>query len=246
MTQTIVRSKIYIEKIDIGDGFMKGKLIVIEGTDCSGKETQSKLLIEKIKESGKRVERYSFPNYNSPTGKIVGGPYLGKDYICDGWFPEGATNVDPKVASLYYAADRKYNIDKITYLLDHGVNIILDRYIYSNMAHQGCKYSTKEERIEMYKWLEELEFNLLELPKPEIKIFLHMPEEVSQILKKGREEKLDLHERDKEYLKRAETSYVELADLYDFKTIECASDDQPRLIEDISKDVCDYVLAKLG
>ena len=69
---------------------------------------------------------------------------------------------------------------------------------------------------------------------------------VSQKKKKGREEKLDLHERDKEYLKRAETSYVELAELYDFKTIECASDDQPRLIEDISKDVCDYVLAKLG
>ena len=228
-----------------GSNYMRGKLIVIEGTDCSGKETQSKLLIEKIKESGKRVERFSFPNYNSPTGKIIGGPYLGKDYICDGWFPEGATNVDPKVASLYYAADRKYNIDKITYLLENGVNVILDRYIYSNMSHQGCKYSLKEERIEMYKWLENLEFDLLNLPVPDIKIFLHMPGDVSDILKKGREEKLDLHERDKEYLKRAETSYQEIAELYGFKTIECDKDNAPRKIDDISKDVCDYVFNEL-
>ena len=225
---------------------MRGKLIVIEGTDCSGKETQSKILIEKIKESGKRVERFSFPNYNSPTGKIIGGPYLGKDYICDGWFPEGATNVDPKVASLYYAADRKYNINKITYLLENGVNVILDRYIYSNMAHQGCKYSLKEERIEMYKWLDNLEFNLLELPAPDIKIFLHMPGDVSDILKKGREEKLDLHERDKEYLKRAETSYQEIAELYNFKTIECDKDNAPREIFDISEEVCAYVFSELN
>lgn len=225
---------------------MRGKLIVIEGTDCSGKETQSKLLIERIKETGNRVERFSFPNYNSPTGKIVGGPYLGKEYICEGWFMEGATNVDPKVASLYYAADRKYNIDKINYLLDSGVHVILDRYIHSNMAHQGCKYDTKEERVAMYKWLEDLEFNLLELPRPDIGLFLHMPSEASEILKRGREEKLDQNERDKEYLKKAETSYQEVADLYDFKTIECAIDDMPRSIEDISHDVCDYILNKLS
>ena len=88
---------------------MKGKIIVIEGTDCSGKETQSKKLEEYLKQSGKKCKSFYFPNYESPTGKIVGGPYLGKDYICDGWFDEGAINVDPKVASLYYAADRKYN-----------------------------------------------------------------------------------------------------------------------------------------
>ena len=96
---------------------MKGKLIVIEGTDCSGKETQSNLLIEKLKKENIRIEKFSFPNYNSPTGKIVGGPYLGKSYICEGWFEEGAPNVDPKVSALYYAADRLYNIDKIKFLI---------------------------------------------------------------------------------------------------------------------------------
>ena len=224
---------------------MKGKLIVIEGTDCSGKETQAKLLIEKIRILGKRAERFSFPNYNSPSGKIIGGPYLGKKYICDGWFPEGATNVDPKVASLYYAADRKYNIDKITYLLDNGVHVILDRYIHSNMAHQGCKYDSKDERIEMYKWLEELEFNLLELPKPDIKIFLHMPSDIVEVLKKERKEQLDENERYKDYLNKAEISYLEIAELYNFKTFECANGNEPREIADINKDIYDYILNEL-
>jgi len=79
----------------------KGKLIVIEGTDCSGKETQTKLLIKHLESKGKKVISFSFPMYDTPTGKIIGGPFLGKEYICDGWFPEGASAVDGKVASLY-------------------------------------------------------------------------------------------------------------------------------------------------
>ena len=113
----------------------RGRLIVVEGTDCSGKETQTNLLLEKLREDNFKVKKYSFPNYNSATGKIVGGPYLGKDYICDGWFKEGASNVDPKVSSLYYAADRKYNIWVIEEDLKNGIDVILDRYVYSNMAH---------------------------------------------------------------------------------------------------------------
>ena len=72
----------------------KGKLIVIEGTDCSGKETQTDLLFEALENDGLDIFRFSFPNYASPTGRIVGGPYLGKSYICDGWFPEEAPNVE--------------------------------------------------------------------------------------------------------------------------------------------------------
>ena len=86
-----------------------GKIIVIEGTDCSGKETQSKMLVEKLKEKGYKVKRMSFPMYESPTGKIVGGAYLGKKEIGPCLFEEGAVNVDPEVASLYYAADRRYH-----------------------------------------------------------------------------------------------------------------------------------------
>ena len=220
---------------------MRGKLIVIEGTDCSGKETQTKLLVEKLEKLNIKCVRLSFPMYDTPTGKIVGGPYLGKDYICDGWFDEGAVNVDPKVSSLYYAADRKYNIGKIESLLDNGVNVILDRYIYSNLAHQGGKIEDKEKRFEMYNWLNELEFNLLELPQADIKVFLHMPYEVSCILKRDRVEKADQHEASKEHLLMAENAYKEIAHMYDFKTIECNIENAPKKIEDINVELYDYV-----
>ena len=222
---------------------MKGKLIVIEGTDCSGKETQTKMLIESMKEKGLSVEKFSFPMYDTPTGKIIGGPYLGKSYICDGWFSEGATNVDPKVASLYYAADRVYNIKKISELLDNGVNVILDRYVYSNMAHQGGKLHKKEDREEMYNWLNTLEFELLGLPIPDIKIFLHLPYEGSCILRKSRSatEALDQHEMSEEHLKLAEQAYVEIADKFEFKTIECMEEDRIKTIPEISKEMISYV-----
>lgn len=224
---------------------MKGKLIVIEGTDCSGKETQSNLLIEKLKSDGVRIEKFSFPNYNSPTGKIIGGPYLGKSYICDGWFPEGAPNVDPKVSALYYAADRLYNIDKIKFLLDNGVNVILDRYVYSNMAHQGGKLDSESDRNSMYDWLDNLEFNLLELPKPDISVFLHMPFEFSLVLKKNREEDMDQNEKDKNHLINAENAFIELAKKYDFYTIQCNDGDRIKTIEEINEDLYNYVSNKI-
>lgn len=224
---------------------MKGKLIVIEGTDCSGKETQTKILVDKLKEKNIECVRFSFPNYDSPTGKIVGGPYLGKKYICDGWFEEGATNVDPKVSSLYYAADRKYNIAKIEQLIMNGVNVILDRYMYSNLAHQGGKIKDKNERYEMYKWLEKLEFDLLEIPKADIKIFLHMPYIVSYELKKNRKESADQHESSKEHLIMAEKSYMEVANIYNFKTIECSKNSKPRTIDEINEELYNYILSNL-
>lgn len=216
---------------------MKGKLIAIEGTDCSGKETQTNLLIKRLREEGYQVQNFSFPNYNSPTGRIIGGDYLGKEYIGPSIFKEGAVNVDPKVASLYYAADRKYNIEKILFLLENNYNVILDRYIYSNMAHQGGKIEDEEERTLMYDFLEKLEFELLELPKPDITIFLHMPFEISEKLKEDREEAADGHERDKNHLVSAERSYLELAKKYSFETIECGADGKPRGLEEINDEV---------
>ena len=224
---------------------MRGKLIVIEGTDCSGKETQTKLLIEKLKNKSIQVDNFSFPNYNSPTGKIIGGSYLGKPTIGESYFKEGAANVDPKVASLYYAADRKYNIDKINFLLENGGNIILDRYIYSNMAHQGCKFNKGNERKAMYEWLENLEFDLLKLPKPDIGIFLHMPYENAKELKKNREEVPDGHEKDADHLIKAEMAYIELAERYNLKTIECAEGTRIKTPMEINEEVFEYVYNQL-
>ena len=216
---------------------MRGKIIVIEGTDCSGKETQSKKLIEKIP----NLKYFSFPNYDSPTGKIIGGPYLGKNYICDGWFKEGADKVDPKIASLYFAADRKYNINVINKILDEGYNIILDRYVYSNFAHQGGKIKDTNERHKMYKWLEQLEFGLLELPKPDIKIFLYVPLEVSMEKRKNRKETFDQHESNVDHLKHAENSYLEIADLYDFVKIDCTVNNKMKSVEEINEIIFDYL-----
>ena len=224
---------------------MRGKLIVIEGTDCSGKETQTKLLVDKLDKINIKCVRLSFPMYDTPTGKIVGGPYLGKDYICDGWFDEGAVNVDPMVSSLYYAADRKYNIWVILEDLKNGINVVLDRYVYSNMAHQGGKMDSSHSRMEMFRWLEKLEFDLLDLPKADIKVFLHMPYEKSLELKKNRVEKLDQNESNKEHLINAEVAYIELANEYKFHTIECASLDRIKTIDEIQDELYSYVKEQL-
>lgn len=294
----------------------KGKLIVIEGTDCSGKEKQSKKLIDRLKSDGIKAEYYSFPKYDTPTGRIVGLPYLGKPYLASeliekesqkilgglrykypdidkileimnvmhpdkftdgeveqinavitsvfelfyrerpsvkhqlllavvlsevieelshGWFSEGAPAVDPKVASLYYAADRKYNLPAINEILEKGTNIVLDRYTYSSMAHQGGKIVDPSSRAKMFEWIDALEFGLLGLPHSDIRFFLHMPTDYAAILKREREELLDEHERDPEHLYNAERAYVEIASKYDFNTIECIK--EKREIIPLKKDI---------
>ena len=225
---------------------MRGKMIVVEGTDCSGKETQTSLLVQRLKKAGRKIERLSFPAYDTPTGRIVGGPYLGKQYICDGYFPEGAANVDPKVAALYYAADRKYNIPKIMELLDNGYDVILDRYVESNMGHQGGKIFDKEERLKLYKDLEYLEYEFLELPRPDLIIFLYVPYKKVAELRAGRDEPADQHEASPLHIRNAEHAYLELAEIHDYKKIDCVDKKgKMRNIEDIHEDVYDIVCKEL-
>lgn len=220
---------------------MKGKLIIIEGTDCSGKETQAKKAIEELQKKGISVFKFAFPNYDSPTGKIVGGPYLGKASICEGWFKEGATNVDGLVASAYFAADRRYNINIIKEHLDKGEVVIVDRYVESNMAHQGGKIKEKAERLKMYEKLDKLEFDIMELPRPDAVIFLYMPYEYASILKQSRKEAPDQHESSKEHLKQAENAYLELTEIYNYIKIDCVKDDVIRTIDDINKEVVEKI-----
>ena len=215
----------------------KGKLLVIEGTDCSGKETQAKKAVEYFKSKGISIYEYSFPNYESTTGKIVGGPYLGKSYICEGWFSEGAVNVDPLVASAYYAADRRYNIPEINKHLENGDIVLLDRYVESNMAHQGGKIKNPKKRQEIYQKLDTLEFEIMELPRPDAVIFLYMPFEYAAILKKNRAESADQHESNREHLEQAEKAYLELTEKYNYIKVDCVKNDVIRTIDDISSEV---------
>ena len=213
----------------------KGKIIVIEGTDCSGKATQSNLLVERLNKDGKKCISISFPCYDTPTGRIVGGAYLGKPEICKSFFDD-PVKLDPKIACLYYAADRKYNIDKVIEYVNQGYYVILDRYVTSNLAHQGCKIEDKDERFYMYQWIDKLEYWLLELPKPDETIFLHVPYDFTKELEKNRDF-LDEHEKSPEHLKNAERAYVELSQLYNWKTIECVKDNKLRSIEDINNEI---------
>jgi len=219
----------------------KGKLIVIEGTDCSGKETQSKLLIKNLKAQGKDCIMFGFPNYDSPTGKIVGGPYLGKPEISECFFKEGAVAVDPKIACLYYSADFKYHIDEINSYLEKGYYVILDRYVTSSLGHQGSKIINKDERFEMFQWIDKLNYWLMGLPKPDITVFLHVPFEFASELKKNRVA-IDEHEKDENHLRNAEQTYLELVELYNWKYVNCVQDNTLRAIEDINSEIMNIIL----
>lgn len=211
----------------------RGKIIVIEGTDGSGKETQSKKLYEYFINKGLKVKRYSFPIYGSPTGKIVGGPYLGKHEICESFFPETAPMVDPLVSSLYYAADRRYNFLKdIEDDLYSNDILILDRYTTSNMGHQGSKAKSKKEMKKILKFIEHLEFDLCELPRPDLVIFLHMPFEAARDLRKDRTYG-DGNENSETHLRNAEKTYIEIAKLQKWLYINCIKSKKYNNLDDI-------------
>lgn len=218
----------------------KGKLIVIEGTDCSGKETQSKLLVKKLNAKGIKAINLSFPMYDTPTGKIVGGPILGRKENGECWFEEGPIRLDPKVFCLYLAADRKYNFPKIQKFLDEGYYVILDRYVSSNMAHQGAKIENPDERFNLFKWIDKLEYWLLELPKADLTIFLHVPFPLSKELRKNRDF-IDENEKDDNYQISTEKTYIELASLYNWSSIDCSKDGELRSIEEINQDILKIV-----
>ncbi len=212
-----------------------GMIVVIEGTDCSGKATQSKLLEERLNKEGKKCVRISFPRYETPTGRIVGGPYLGKTDICPTYF-ESPVKLDPKISCLYYAADRLYSAKEIRQYVEEGYVVLLDRYTTSNLAHQGCKIEDKDERFYMYQWIDKLEYWLLDLPKPDRTIFLHVPYEFSAQLEKNRSV-TDEHEKSPEHLKHAELAYIELSELYNWDKIECIKHNKLRTIEDIHEEI---------
>jgi len=216
---------------------MKGKLIVIEGTDCSGKETQTRLLARRLLKDNVELFEYYYPHYSDPTGKIIGGPYLGKEHICEGYFEEGAANVDPKVATLYYAADFKYSSPLINEKIESGINVLLDRYMFSSLAHQGGKEKKLAKRKQTYRWMDNLFFNFLELREPDLVILLYMPYEYALQLKTGRSEKSDQHEANEKHLRDAENAYLEVAKKYDFEIVNCVKDNKIKTVEEIHEEV---------
>ena len=196
-----------------------------------------------MENKGYNIHKSCYPRYDTPTGRIIGECYLGK--TGKGYFSEGAVNVDSKVAGLYYAADRLYNMPYLNSLLETG-SVILDRYVDSNMAHQGGKVKSPIEREKIYSFFETLEYELLGLPKADIRVLLYMPTDYARILKQGRvEEAPDEHEADENHLKMAENAYLEIAKRNNYKIINCVKDGVIRTIEDIQSELLAFVESKL-
>ena len=219
-----------------------GKIIVIEGVNDSGKETQSKLLAKTLKEEGYKVVEFSFPMYKSPTGKIFKNCVLGKDG--NGYFEEGYENLDPYVVCLYTAADRKYHKEKIERYLKNDYIVILNRYTSSNMAHQGSRYSDSEERFYMYQWIDKLEYWLLKLPKPDCTILLKVP---AKYLNQLSEKQVALNFQedifDQDSVLKA---YIELSELYNWDSIDCVSKNKMKSVEEIHEEIMKIVRINLN
>ena len=223
-----------------------GKLFVIDGTDGSGKQTQSNLLKERLKKDGIDFKSVSFPNYDSPTSTLV------KMYL-EGDFGTNAQEVSPYIASTFFAADR-YATFKTTYekyYNDGGIRIA-DRYTTSNMIHKAGKIKDDKEREKFLDWLWNFEFNLYGLPVPTEVIFLNMPLEYSKKLMENRENKIthedkkDIHESNEEHLKTAYNEACKLAKKYNWYEIKCVKDDKIRTIEDINDEIYELVKKKIN
>lgn len=214
--------------------YMKGTLIVLEGIDGSGKETQASLLEKKLKEKGREVMHISFPDYKSPSSALV------KMYL-KGDFGKNPEDVNPYAASLFYAVDRfaSYRMKWKDFYQKGGI-IIADRYTTSNMVHQMTKYEDKKARKYFLSWLEKTEYEELELPVPDLVILLDIPLRVSENLVKERARQggsMDIHEQHLDYLRKCHDAYQELVNLYGWKRIPCTEEGKLRTIEDIGKDV---------
>lgn len=211
---------------------------MIEGTDGSGKATQTRLLIDRLRREGRKVAEFDFPQYSSPSSYFV-QQYLNGEY--------GALKeIGPHKASLFYALDRFDVGPQIRKAIDSGAVVVSNRYMTTNMAHQGGKISSKSARLTFFKWLHDLEYGILGIPKLDAALILHVPARVSQILvdKKNKRKylhgaKRDIHENDINHLKHAEKVYLEMAAMFprDFKLIECVERGQIRSINDIHEHV---------
>lgn len=223
-----------------------GVFIMLEGTDGSGKTTQTNLLVEKLKTKGYKVEQISFPQYGEPSATMVEA-YLRGDF-------GSADEVGPYKASVLYAVDRFAAKEKIEQWLASGSIVIANRYVASNMGHQGGKIKDPTERQKYFDWNYNLEYTIFEIPKPDINIILHVPTEISKQLVDEREKagthdrtgKRDIHQENIQHLKDAEQAYLDIAAKFkEFTLLSCATEGRMRSREEIHDDICNLIFSKL-
>lgn len=221
---------------------MKGKMIVIDGTDGTGKHTQTMLLKENLEKLGYSVETIDFPRY----GEKSAGPieeYLNGKY-------GSVTEVTAKQASILYAVDRYAASFQIRKWLEEGKIVLCDRYVSANMGHQASKIDDIKERDRFLDWLYDLEFNIFNIPKPDINILLYLDTEIARKLAQENANKKftndvkknDIHEKDKEHMKKALASFLYVSEKYGWIKIDC-SDKKGwiRTREDISREISEKI-----
>ena len=216
-----------------------GKLIVFEGTDGSGKSTQFELLAKRLEAEQIGFQRLRFPQYEEPSSALI-RMYLG------GAFGDDPEAVNAYAASTFYAVDRyaSYQCVWKDYYQGGGL-VVSDRYTTSNAVHQGSKVP-EGERAEFFRWLYDLEYDRMGLPRPDLVVLLDMPVELSEQLMRKREKSTgthaDIHERDEDYLKKCRDVALHAAKYYGWRTVSCAKDGAIRSVEDIHEEV--YAIVK--
>lgn len=213
----------------------KGKLIIIEAGDGSGKATQTRALYDHLQADGYRVHRIEFPDYEADSSALV-RMYLHGD------FGGHAEDVNAFAASTFFAVDRYASFRmKWKQFYDAGDIILADRYTTSNMVHQAVKLTDAAERDAFLDWLWDLEFNKMGLPVPDRVVFLDMSPAVADQLIAVRAaatgQAKDIHEQDTGYLHRCYRAYAELAGRYGWSKVKCDAQGQPRSIGAIHTEV---------
>ncbi len=214
---------------------------MIDGIDGSGKSVQAQLLIERLKKENRPVEIISFPRYGEKSAAPI-EEYLNGNYGT-------AAEVGPYRASILYAIDRFAAAPQIRQWLKDGKIVVANRYVSSNMGHQGGKIHDSEERKKFFAWNDNLEYNIFNIPRPDLNIILHVPADIAQQLvdKKGEREylkgaKRDIHEADLRHLKNAEETYLEMARTFpNFAIVECVENGQLLSIEAIHEKIWQVV-----
>ena len=216
-----------------------GKLIVIEGTDGSGKSTQFKLMSERLQKDGIAFKHIVFPRYDQESSALI-RMYLG------GQFGDKPGDVNAYAASAFYAVDRfaSYKMDWGSWYENGGV-ILSDRYTTSNAVHQASKVA-ESERENYLHWLYDFEYDKLALPRPDLTIYLDVPTDFTEQMMRKREQdtntKADIHEKDTAYLATCRQTGRAAADYYGWTVIKCVRDGAMRTIEDIHQEIYGHVL----
>lgn len=208
-------------------------IIAIEGTDGSGKKTQTDLLCEFLSGKGFKVKKISFPNYESESSTLV------KMYL-RGDFGESVNDINAYQASVFYAVDRLATMLNVN--VDDYDFVVFDRYVQSNIIHQSTRIKDLKELDSYIDWLNDLEFNKLKLPKPDKILFLDVPIEISMRLARERAElkngqSKDIQEKDDKHLINAYNRGKYVAEKLNWLTIDCSKDNNIKTIDEIHQDI---------